>query len=68
MIEVDRSVAAEKLFSRRYPFPIFPAVSIRMFNQLSGINAILYARHARACLGPFSEGGRALLSLMWREA
>jgi MFS family permease len=30
------------LFSRRYLFPIFLAVSIGMFNQLSGINAILY--------------------------
>ncbi len=33
---------AEPLFSRRYGFPIFLAVSIAMFNQLSGINAILY--------------------------
>lgn len=41
-IEVERSLAAEKLFSRRYLFPIFLAVSIGMFNQLSGINAILY--------------------------
>jgi SP family arabinose:H+ symporter-like MFS transporter len=41
-IEVERSQAAEKLFSRRYVFPIFLAVSIGMFNQLSGINAILY--------------------------
>jgi len=41
-IDVERSQAAEKLFSRRYLFPIFLAVSIGMFNQLSGINAILY--------------------------
>jgi MFS transporter, SP family, arabinose:H+ symporter len=32
----------EPLFSRKYRFPIFLAVSIGMFNQLSGINAILY--------------------------
>ena len=32
----------ERLFSRRYAFPIFLAVTIGMFNQLSGINAILY--------------------------
>ncbi len=30
------------LFSRKYLFPIFLAVSIGMFNQLAGINAILY--------------------------
>jgi SP family arabinose:H+ symporter-like MFS transporter len=41
-IDIERSQAAEKLFSRRYAFPIFLAVSIGMFNQLSGINAILY--------------------------
>ncbi len=32
----------ERLFQRRYAKPIFLAVSIGMFNQLSGINAILY--------------------------
>jgi sugar porter (SP) family MFS transporter len=32
----------EPLFSRKYRLPIFLAVSIAMFNQLSGINAILY--------------------------
>jgi len=41
-IDVEQKLAAEKLFSRRYAFPIFLAVSIGMFNQLSGINAILY--------------------------
>jgi len=41
-IDIERSQAAEKLFSRRYAFPIFLAVSIGMFNQLSGINSILY--------------------------
>jgi SP family arabinose:H+ symporter-like MFS transporter len=32
----------ERLFQRRYLKPILLAVSIGMFNQLSGINAILY--------------------------
>lgn len=32
----------ETLFRRKYRFPIFLAVTIAMFNQLSGINAILY--------------------------
>jgi sugar porter (SP) family MFS transporter len=41
-IDVEQRQAAEKLFSRKYLFPIFLAVSIGMFNQLSGINAILY--------------------------
>jgi SP family arabinose:H+ symporter-like MFS transporter len=33
---------SEPLFVSRYKFPIFLAVSIGMFNQFSGINAILY--------------------------
>ncbi len=32
----------EALFTRKYRIPIFLAVSIAVFNQLSGINAILY--------------------------
>jgi len=38
----EQSRATEKLFTRKYAFPIFLAVSIGVFNQLSGINAILY--------------------------
>jgi MFS transporter, SP family, arabinose:H+ symporter len=34
--------AQESVFQWRYRFPIFLAVSIAIFNQLSGINAILY--------------------------
>jgi SP family arabinose:H+ symporter-like MFS transporter len=41
-IDVEHQQAAERLFSRKYLFPIFLAVTIGMFNQLSGINAILY--------------------------
>jgi len=41
-IHFEQKEAAETLFSRKYLFPIFLAVSIGMFNQLSGINAILY--------------------------
>lgn len=32
----------EPLFSRKFALPVFLAISIGMFNQLSGINAILY--------------------------
>jgi len=40
-IDAEHS-AGDALFSRKYLLPIFLAVSIGMFNQLSGINAILY--------------------------
>jgi SP family arabinose:H+ symporter-like MFS transporter len=41
-IHLEKSSGVEPLFSRKYVFPIFLAISIGMFNQLSGINAILY--------------------------
>jgi sugar porter (SP) family MFS transporter len=41
-IDVEQKQAAEKLLTRKYALPIFLAVSIGLFNQLSGINAILY--------------------------
>jgi MFS transporter, SP family, arabinose:H+ symporter len=41
-IDLEHGHADEPLFSRKYRLPIFLAVSIGMFNQLSGINAILY--------------------------
>ena len=41
-IDAEHGHADEPLFSRRNRFPIFLAVSIALFNQFSGINAILY--------------------------
>jgi MFS transporter, SP family, arabinose:H+ symporter len=41
-IESENHVKNEPLFKSRYRFPIFLAISIGMFNQLSGVNAILY--------------------------
>jgi len=41
-IDAEHGLGAEPLFRMKYRFPIFLAVSIGMFNQLSGVNAILY--------------------------
>ena len=41
-VHLDRSHGAEPLFRFKYRLPIFLAITIGMFNQLSGINAILY--------------------------
>ena len=41
-IESEQQQTGEVLFSAKHKLPIFLAVSIGMFNQLSGINAILY--------------------------
>lgn len=41
-VDTRTGSADEPLFQRKYRFPIFLAISIAMFNQLSGINAVLY--------------------------
>ena len=41
-IQAERGSQGARLFTWSHRFPIFLAVSIAMFNQLSGINAILY--------------------------
>lgn len=41
-IRESKSAGKETLFQRRYALPVFLAISIGAFNQLSGINAILY--------------------------
>jgi MFS transporter, SP family, arabinose:H+ symporter len=41
-IHLERSAKSEPVFSRKYKFPLFLAITIGMFNQLAGINAILY--------------------------
>ncbi len=41
-IDAEHGLGDEPLFQHKYRLPIFLAVSIGMFNQLSGINAILY--------------------------
>jgi sugar porter (SP) family MFS transporter len=41
-IHLERSSRKEPLFQRKYRLPIFLAITIGFFNQLSGINVILY--------------------------
>ena len=41
-LDARHGQADEPQFQRKYRVPIFLAVSIAMFNQLSGINAVLY--------------------------
>jgi len=41
-LDAKHGAANEPLFQHKYRFPIFLAISIAMFNQLSGINAVLY--------------------------
>jgi MFS transporter, SP family, arabinose:H+ symporter len=48
-------VSSDPLFSWKYRLPIFLAVSIGMFNQLSGINAILYYLNAIFAYAGFNK-------------
>ncbi len=41
-LKTDGGGRDEPLFRRRYAFPIFCAWAVAMFNQLSGINALMY--------------------------
>jgi len=41
-IHLERLQTSEPLFTWKHRFPMFLAITIGMFNQLSGINAILY--------------------------
>jgi sugar porter (SP) family MFS transporter len=54
-IHLERSQRSEPLFRRKYRLPIFLAVTIGMFNQLSGINAILYYANDIFRFGGFSS-------------
>jgi MFS transporter, SP family, xylose:H+ symportor len=55
-----KSGLAEPFFQRKYTTPIFLAVAIAMFNQLSGINALMY--YAPHIFGMAGAGeGSALL-------
>jgi MFS transporter, SP family, arabinose:H+ symporter len=41
-IDAEHAGTKQRLFSRRFRFPVLLAVLVAMFNQLAGINSILY--------------------------
>jgi SP family arabinose:H+ symporter-like MFS transporter len=41
-IHLERSAKSESVWAPKYRLPVFLAITIGMFNQLAGINAILY--------------------------
>jgi sugar porter (SP) family MFS transporter len=54
-VQLERQYGQEHLFSARNRFPLFLAISIAMFNQFSGINAILYYLNDIFALAGFSK-------------
>src|ERR1700757_890185 len=63
-IHLERGIAEEPLFKRNYRLPIFLAVTIGMFNQLSGINAILYYSNFIFAAAGFSQLSGALQTVL----
>jgi SP family arabinose:H+ symporter-like MFS transporter len=63
-IHMERGMSAEPLFIPRYRLPIFLAVTIGMFNQLSGINAILYYSNSIFAAAGFSQLSGSLQTVL----
>src|SRR6202789_1684572 len=63
-VHLERGMAAEPLFKREYRVPIFLAISIGLFNQLAGINAILYYSNYIFASAGFSELSSSLQTVL----
>jgi sugar porter (SP) family MFS transporter len=62
-IHVERGAKQESLFNGRYNRPIFLAISVGLFNQLAGINAILYYSNYIFSSAGFSSNSAALQTM-----
>ena len=63
-IHMERGMAPEPLFKKEYRLPIFLAVSIGLFNQLAGINAILYYSNFIFASAGFSQVSSSLQTVL----
>jgi MFS transporter, SP family, arabinose:H+ symporter len=63
-IHMERGMASEPLFKREYRLPIFLAVAIGLFNQLAGINAILYYSNYIFASAGFSQVSSSLQTVL----
>lgn len=63
-VHLDRSQRREPILQRKYAYPIFLAMATGIFNQVSGINAILYYLNsifAAAGFSRMSSSGQAVI-------
>ena len=63
-LAAEQDAPAERLLQWRYRLPLFLAITIGLFNQLSGINAILYYLNSifeRAGFDQVSSDGQAVI-------
>ncbi len=51
----EQAAASDSIFSRRYALPLFVAVTVGAFSQLTGINAVLYYLNDIFALGGASK-------------
>ncbi len=63
-LKAERSGQKEPLFQSRYLKPIFLAVAIAVFNQLSGINALMYYAPRIFGMAGFAQGAAMLSSVV----
>ncbi len=59
-VHLEQGTKAEPVFQAKYAKPILLAISIGMFNQLSGINAILYYSNSIFAAAGFGGASSAL--------
>ncbi len=59
-IHPERALQAEALFQWKYRFPIFLVIALAVFNQLTGINAIIYYLNDIFSMAGFSKTSSAL--------
>ncbi len=62
-VHLEQGLKAEPLFQRKYGLPIVLAITVGMFNQLSGINAILYYSNYIFASAGFNSASAALQSV-----
>jgi len=62
-VHMEQGMKAEPLFNGKYGLPIFLAITVGLFNQLSGINAILYYSNYIFASAGFSSSSAALQSV-----
>lgn len=63
-LRLDAGVQDEALFQKKYRLPIFLAITIGLFNQLSGINAILYYSNYIFAAAGFSQLSGSLQTVL----
>jgi MFS transporter, SP family, arabinose:H+ symporter len=63
-VHLEQGMAAEPLFKREYRLPIFLAISIGLFNQLAGINAVLYYSNYIFASAGFSQLSSSLQTVL----